>query len=748
MNGNGTKQNYEEAYKWNLKVAERGNQFAQTVIGAFYADGLVVEKNDKQAFEWYLKAAEQGYADAQNEVGVRYRNGKGVEQDNGKAFEWYQKASDNGLAVAQYNLGSCYELGIGTDADEKQAFEWYLKAAEQGDADAQCKIGLCYFDGIGTSVNKKKAFNWFRKSADQDDILAETFLGILYLDKELNEKEDFQDSFIWIKKAADKGFSFAQASMACFYLDPSTGIGVDKSIALEWMKKALKNENPYVDFIIGYIYFKYLQDNEKAKEYFEKSQEEYKSEAWNRLAIIYLGFVGKEDNSGKENSTEEDKALEYVNKSSKENDPIGLFLFSYIYRNGKCGCEKNIKLSREYAQKAVKAGLEEAIDDINDFNCLISDNHKYSDVEFILAKYALKRGIENCLVLNAVLGTYSLNLQRIIEKQKGEDYTMESISMPELVWKKLSAWNPESVSFPTYLSTNIKHPNWQKLDRERYKNAQTVINYVIREGFEIDLLKDLKYWRADKEESLRFNTNLLKDKKISVSTIRKVFPELDETSVVLIDSRIQELLCKTNQSRLYYTDEEGDDKDYEIEDESSNSVEEIVVLNDKKVIEEKHQSHFKVIRDFIIGFDGFVSGQTNKEIASLYVARIMLYPLELNDSNDKRAISASFRKTRDLVGRAICEIFDDISLQEVKEILSQTKHFCMDINWYYSERISNQPLIHSSLQKGDIRNHLDFSDKYLYQHLGMSNGASFSRTCGTLDKKLDEYYTNNGIFKD
>ena len=108
----------------------------------------------------------------------------------------------------------------------------------------------------------------------------------------------------------------------------------------------------------------------------------------------------------------------------------------------------------------------------------------------------------------------------------------------------------------------------------------------------------------------------------------------------------------------------------------------------------------------------------------------------------------------------------DVSLSEIKEILVKTKHLCANIDWYYSKRLSVQPLVHPALEKRDIRNHSDFNDKQVCELLVRNSlndvfdndeilrlveekRAAFSRTCSKLDDKLkmfvDDYAKKKGI---
>ncbi|WP_432760534.1 tetratricopeptide repeat protein [Neisseria lactamica] len=76
-----------------------------------YANGQGVRQDDEQAAQWFRKAAEQGNAKAQFNLGLMYANGQGVRQDDAQAVQWFRKAAEQGFADAQYNLGVMYEMG-------------------------------------------------------------------------------------------------------------------------------------------------------------------------------------------------------------------------------------------------------------------------------------------------------------------------------------------------------------------------------------------------------------------------------------------------------------------------------------------------------------------------------------------------------------------------------------------------------------------------------------------------------------
>jgi TPR repeat protein len=59
-NGYGVTQDYNEAVKWYIMSAEKGNASAQNKLGNMYLHGNGVTKNSNIAVRWYRKSAEQG----------------------------------------------------------------------------------------------------------------------------------------------------------------------------------------------------------------------------------------------------------------------------------------------------------------------------------------------------------------------------------------------------------------------------------------------------------------------------------------------------------------------------------------------------------------------------------------------------------------------------------------------------------------------------------------------------------------
>jgi TPR repeat protein/GTP-binding protein EngB required for normal cell division len=87
----------EALNKLHTLAAEAGNRFAQFRLAAMYKEGNGVKQNDNDAFRFYELAARQNHPEGQFNVGQAYRDGwGGVQADTNNAFEWYAKAAVQG----------------------------------------------------------------------------------------------------------------------------------------------------------------------------------------------------------------------------------------------------------------------------------------------------------------------------------------------------------------------------------------------------------------------------------------------------------------------------------------------------------------------------------------------------------------------------------------------------------------------------------------------------------------------------
>ena len=133
----------------------------------FDAGFTAYEKNDyATALKEWLPAAEKGDPYAQHMLGFLYAQGRGVAIDPAKTVSWWEKAARQGFAPAQYTLGSLYRRGLGVKRDLKKARIWIGRAADAGYPDAQHAFGVMHVTGEGGQQDLSTAFMWLDLAAD------------------------------------------------------------------------------------------------------------------------------------------------------------------------------------------------------------------------------------------------------------------------------------------------------------------------------------------------------------------------------------------------------------------------------------------------------------------------------------------------------------------------------------------------------------------------------------------------------
>ena len=111
LEGRGVPPSRALATEWLLRAlssvqlaAARGEAWAQSDYGDYFADGVVMKQNFQQAVVWYRRSAQQGYSPAQANLGLMHMHGSGVRPNWNKAIEWFRTAAAKGNYAAQENL--------------------------------------------------------------------------------------------------------------------------------------------------------------------------------------------------------------------------------------------------------------------------------------------------------------------------------------------------------------------------------------------------------------------------------------------------------------------------------------------------------------------------------------------------------------------------------------------------------------------------------------------------------------------
>jgi TPR repeat protein len=122
--------------------AEQGYALAESNLGLMYEEGQGVKQNYEEAIKWYRLAAKQGLAGAQSKLGFIYESGNGIMQDYKEAVKFYRQSAKQGNVLGQKYLGVMYALGRGVSKDYIFAHMWWNICGYNGDKDCVKHINL------------------------------------------------------------------------------------------------------------------------------------------------------------------------------------------------------------------------------------------------------------------------------------------------------------------------------------------------------------------------------------------------------------------------------------------------------------------------------------------------------------------------------------------------------------------------------------------------------------------------------
>jgi uncharacterized protein len=130
-----------EGIRWLTFAAKRGDTEAQYALGVALFDGAGgIPPDHAEALHWFTAAAHAGHPEAAFNVGAFYDDGLAVEKDDAKAAEWYAEAVAGGVVAAMHTLGMMLAVGRGIPRDLRRGAELLARAREEGDADVEGDI--------------------------------------------------------------------------------------------------------------------------------------------------------------------------------------------------------------------------------------------------------------------------------------------------------------------------------------------------------------------------------------------------------------------------------------------------------------------------------------------------------------------------------------------------------------------------------------------------------------------------------
>lgn len=160
-----------------LELANAGDCESQYDLAFHYENAGDYEK----AFYWFNKCADKGFVPGINAIAIYYNKGLFVQQDYQKAFNLFSSIM-NELPPAKYNVGTMYLDGDGCAMDAKKGLQLYEEAANEGYGFAALMLGRIYLEGVCPSIpiNCKKAAMWFEKAYQLEEYESVMYLCEIY----------------------------------------------------------------------------------------------------------------------------------------------------------------------------------------------------------------------------------------------------------------------------------------------------------------------------------------------------------------------------------------------------------------------------------------------------------------------------------------------------------------------------------------------------------------------------------------
>lgn len=273
----------KEAQTYLKKLADKGYEDAQYLLGDAYSLGAFGKPDHREAFVLFLLAAKHGHMEAAFRTAHCYEEGLGTGRDARKGVDflkmaaksnhpaamyklgvymfyarmglpdnvltkkmgikWLERAANEAselTAAAPYELGNLYYNGF-LDIllqDKKYALELYALAAVLGHVELAAILGRHYEEGDTVPQNANLLVHYYTMAAlggHPELMLAMCAWYLVGLEPHLPRDE--REAFEWAKRAAACGLPKAQFTLANFF-DKGIGCEQNRAEAQVWYTKA------------------------------------------------------------------------------------------------------------------------------------------------------------------------------------------------------------------------------------------------------------------------------------------------------------------------------------------------------------------------------------------------------------------------------------------------------------------------------------------------------------------------------
>lgn len=364
FSGEGTSQNFEQAFYWTQRAAESNDVEAIANLGLLYMLGFGTPVDFVQAQHWLKKAIAQGYVQASVNLGsvLVMENDLDIENIH-RAIELWKHAIDTDQQEqAVNNLGLLYLYGCQSIIpDAHKALPYLQQSVELGSLAGYVGYAICLVELDPSAENIQKAQEYIEKAVvgleqfESFDISQQStlnLLGFAYIEGKIFEK-DADKALDYFEKAAQLNHAASQYRLATLY---SEGLEVTQNDekAVYWYQKAAHAGVIEAQNNLGVFYALgrgIAQDYEQACYWFTQAMQKGDASAINNMGEMYENGHGIE-----QNYSEAFTLFEQANQKGNVDSAYNLGNL-YYYGRGVVADEEKAKV---YYQQAASQGFEKA----------------------------------------------------------------------------------------------------------------------------------------------------------------------------------------------------------------------------------------------------------------------------------------------------------------------------------------------------------------------------------------------------
>ena len=340
---------FDQAAHWAERASQGGSHEAQALLAYLKLNGPPHLRDEKGSEELYAQSAAGNCPQGQLGHSVALLKRAKSNPQFAEAAGFLESAAEAGLGTAQYLLAALYDQGNGVEADPKKAADLMRQAAEKHVRNAMTRYGVFLLNGKGVEADPVMAESWLRRAALAGDGDAAAMVGQLYTKGTASLPANLTEAALWLQRAAESGHANAARALGAMHM---TGEGVrkDPAEAAKWFRRAAEAGMVQARYDMAAMVLSRVASPEDARE----TAEWFRNEADKGDAVAAYNYgVCLADGLGVEKDAA--AAARYMLQAAEK---VGNAQYWYgrMLREGN-GVEKNEEEARAWFLKAAEAGI-------------------------------------------------------------------------------------------------------------------------------------------------------------------------------------------------------------------------------------------------------------------------------------------------------------------------------------------------------------------------------------------------------